>query len=102
VTVHDDGLGFDEEQPTPGQGLRNIRARASAIGGGFRLVTSPGGGTALEVVLRHTVPSVRPDDVLTGLRQVGGLDAPGTPLVTRLEQGPFDAGSGTIGDPLST
>ncbi len=59
-------------------------------------------GTALEVVLRHTVPSVRPDDVLSGLRQVGGLHAPGAPLVTRLQQGPYDPASGAIGDPLST
>ena len=52
VRIVDDGRGFDERQARPGQGLRNIRARASAIGGGFRLATSPGGGTALEVVLR--------------------------------------------------
>ena len=52
-------------------------------------------------MLRHTEPAVRPDDVLTGLRRVGGLDAPGTALVTRLEQGPYDAASGAIGDPLS-
>ena len=52
VRIVDDGRGFDEDAAQPGQGLRNIRARASAIGGGFRLVTSPGGGTALEVVLR--------------------------------------------------
>jgi hypothetical protein len=44
---------------------------------------------------------VRPDDVLTGLRQVGGLEDAGAPLVTRLAQGPFDEATGTIGDPLS-
>jgi signal transduction histidine kinase len=52
VRIVDDGRGFDEGSAQPGQGLRNIRARASAIGGGLRLATSPGGGTALEVVLR--------------------------------------------------
>ncbi|HEV8098096.1 MAG TPA: histidine kinase [Gaiellaceae bacterium] len=52
VRIVDDGRGFVEDEAQPGQGLRNIRARASAIGGGFRLVTRPGGGTALEVVLR--------------------------------------------------
>jgi len=52
VRIVDDGRGFDEREARPGQGLRNIRARASAIGGGFRLATRPGGGTALEVVLR--------------------------------------------------
>jgi signal transduction histidine kinase len=52
VRIVDDGRGFDESSDQPGQGLRNIRARAAAIGGGFRLATTPGGGTALEVVLR--------------------------------------------------
>jgi signal transduction histidine kinase len=53
VRIADDGLGFDEQEERAGQGLRNIRARAAAIGGGFRLATQPGGGTALEVVLRN-------------------------------------------------
>jgi signal transduction histidine kinase len=52
VRIVDDGRGFDEGSDQSGQGLHNIRARASAIGGGFRLATTPGGGTALEVVLR--------------------------------------------------
>ena len=52
VRIVDDGRGFDGRTEQPGQGLRNMRARASAIGGGFRLATSPGDGTALEVVLR--------------------------------------------------
>ncbi len=52
VRIVDDGRGFEEEDDLSGQGLRNIRARVTAIGGGFRLHTSPGGGTAIEVVLR--------------------------------------------------
>ena len=52
MRIVDDGRGFDEDAEQPGQGLRNIRARAAAIGGGFRLASRPGGGTALEVVLR--------------------------------------------------
>ena len=52
VTVVDDGSGFEEDGIAPGQGLRNMRARADSIGGGFRLVSTPGRGTALEVVLR--------------------------------------------------
>jgi signal transduction histidine kinase len=52
VTVEDDGRGFDGEGVTDGQGLQNIRRRASAIDGGFRLSSTPGRGTALEVVLR--------------------------------------------------
>jgi signal transduction histidine kinase len=52
VRIVDDGDGFDDEAENRGQGLRNIRSRAAAIGGAFRLVTRPGGGTSLEVVLR--------------------------------------------------
>jgi len=52
VRIIDDGEGFDEESESRGQGLRNIRSRAAAIGGAFRLVSRPGGGTSLEVVLR--------------------------------------------------
>ena len=47
----DDGAGFDGETAA-GQGLRNIRARAATIGGGLRSRSTPGRGTALEVVLR--------------------------------------------------
>jgi signal transduction histidine kinase len=52
VTIRDDGTGFDGGQTEAGQGLRNIRARAESIQGGFSLRTRPGRGTALEVVLR--------------------------------------------------
>jgi NarL family two-component system sensor histidine kinase LiaS len=52
VRIVDDGSGFDDEAETRGQGLRNIRDRTTAIGGALRLVSRPGGGTALEVVLR--------------------------------------------------
>jgi signal transduction histidine kinase len=52
VSVVDDGSGFDQQEVAAGQGLKNMRARAASIGGAFRLDTSPGAGTALEVVLR--------------------------------------------------
>jgi signal transduction histidine kinase len=51
VAVSDDGAGFEGEAPA-GQGLSNMRARAASIDGGFNLRSSPGFGTALEVVLR--------------------------------------------------
>jgi signal transduction histidine kinase len=52
VRIVDDGEGFDENAEGRGQGIGNIRARAAAIGGVFRLVSRPGSGTSLEVVLR--------------------------------------------------
>jgi signal transduction histidine kinase len=53
VTVSDDGTGFDvADGETTGQGLKNMRARAATIGGALTLASTPGRGTALEVVLR--------------------------------------------------
>ncbi|HEX6491033.1 MAG TPA: ATP-binding protein [Gaiellaceae bacterium] len=52
VSVVDDGAGFDDDSVSAGQGLRNMRARSASIGGGFRVRSQPGRGTALEVVLR--------------------------------------------------
>jgi radical SAM-linked protein len=80
------------------KGLRSFDTRAPVLA---LEVTSSGPGSRLRLLLRHTVPAVRPDDVLAGLREVGGLADPGAPLITRLQQGPLDEATGTIGDPLS-
>jgi radical SAM-linked protein len=55
----------------------------------------------LQMVVRHGTPSVRPDDVLAGLRDVAGLAPPLPPVATRLAQGPLDEETGTVLDPLS-
>jgi signal transduction histidine kinase len=52
VAIEDDGEGFPLETEIAGQGLRNMRDRATAIDGGFSIRSTPGLGTALEVVLR--------------------------------------------------
>jgi signal transduction histidine kinase len=52
VVVQDDGTGFDGDTDPAGQGLKNLRDRAAAIGGVFSLRSIPGKGTALEVTLR--------------------------------------------------
>ena len=52
VAIEDDGEGFPPDLATAGQGLRNMRERASSIEGGFSVRSTPGRGTALEVVLR--------------------------------------------------
>jgi radical SAM-linked protein len=56
----------------------------------------------LRMVVRHTTPAVRPDDVLSALRAVADLAPPSPPRVTRLAQGPLDPGSGAVADPLAT
>lgn len=55
----------------------------------------------LHMVLRHGTPSVRPDDVLAGLREVSGLQVSTAALYERLSQGPLDEQAGTVGDPLA-
>jgi len=52
VSVRDDGVGFDEEEASGGLGLENMRQRAEAIEGSLSLSSTPGRGTAIEVVLR--------------------------------------------------
>jgi len=52
VSVRDDGVGFEGGEAAAGQGLKNMRLRATTIEGGFELRSQPGRGTALEVVLR--------------------------------------------------
>jgi radical SAM-linked protein len=53
----------------------------------------------IDLVVRQVTPAVRPDDVLSGLRVVAGLEPPVPPRVTRLAQGMLTA-QGEIVDPL--
>ncbi|MDO7869085.1 TIGR03936 family radical SAM-associated protein [Nocardioides jiangxiensis] len=76
------------------KGLRSFDCRAAVLA---LSVEAGERGSRLDVVLRHGVPSVRPDDVVTG---VGLVDGAGAPLYTRLAQGPLE-GDATIGDPLA-
>jgi radical SAM-linked protein len=61
----------------------------------------PASYAILHMVVRHETPSVRPDDVLTGLRQVADLVPPASEArVTRLAQGSLDD-DGQVADPLA-
>jgi radical SAM-linked protein len=80
------------------KGLREFDARGAVVS----LAAGPGeSGARLDLVLRHGVPAVRPDDVLSGLAAVAGLEPSGAALLTRLAQGPLDEAAGTVGDPLA-
>ncbi|EME97849.1 TIGR03936 family radical SAM-associated protein [Streptomyces mobaraensis NBRC 13819 = DSM 40847] len=63
----------------------------------------PGTGACaiLRLVVRHSTPAVRPDDVLSGLRATADLAPPVPAAVTRLAQGPLDDETGTVTDPLA-
>jgi radical SAM-linked protein len=73
--------------------------------GADKMVTEPPSGVAgvpcaiLNCVVRQVKPTVRPDDVLSGLRVVADLEPPVPPRATRLAQGPLTA-QGEILDPL--
>jgi radical SAM-linked protein len=81
------------------KGMRSFDSRAAVM---TAEVTAYDAGSRITLLLRHAEPVVRPDDVLAALRQVGGLTEAAVPLVTRLEQGPLEGATDTIGDPLST
>jgi len=76
------------------KGLREFDCRSAVI-------TLEADGSALDLVLRHVEPAVRPDDVVTGLRALTGLEPGPAPLLTRLTQGTLDAATGEISDPLA-
>jgi radical SAM-linked protein len=89
------------------RGLRRFDARAAVVS--LRCQTEqvsdqPGGDqpcAILHMVVRHGTPSVRPDDVLAGLREVAGISAPLPPVQQRVSQGPLDLVTGTVGDPFA-
>lgn len=77
------------------KGLRTFNCRAAVL----ELTAHD---ARLDLLLRHEVPAVRPDDVLAGLRHVAGIETGEAPTLTRLAQGPLDVETGAIGDPLTT
>lgn len=80
------------------KGLRTLDAREAVLS--MRTLSDDAGGSVLEVLLRHGTPSIRPDDVLTGLRDIGGLVIERTAVATRMEQGSLDEADKIITDPL--
>ena len=46
--VSDEGLGFDPDTVAGGSGLRNIRERVGELGGTMKIVSRPGGGSAVQ------------------------------------------------------
>ena len=74
------------------KGLRRMDARSAVVS---LDVHDAVGDAMLRMVLRHTVPSVRPDDVLNALRDVSEVIPTALPLITRLTQGSLGE-SGTV------
>jgi len=73
------------------KGMRRMDARSAVVTIDVRGNVGDYGGAdddaALRIVMRHTVPAVRPDDVLTALHEISGVTPAAPPLMTRLAQG---------------
>lgn len=88
------------------QGRRALDARAPVVSVEVDASEPAPSGVAgvpcaiLDCVVRQVTPSVRPDDVLSGLRVVADLEPPVPPRATRMAQGPLTA-QGEIVDPLA-
>lgn len=88
------------------QGRRTVDARSAVVridvSGSAQAPSEVSGVPCaiLGLVVRQVTPSVRPDDVLSGLRVVADLEPPVPPRATRLEQGALTA-EGDIVDPLA-
>ena len=89
------------------QGVRSFDARSAVMRVDVPNRSEAPSGAAptpcaiIDLVVRQATPAVRPDDVLSGLRVVAGLEPPVPPRVTRLAQGSLTA-QGDIVDPLDT
>lgn len=84
------------ERPTK-DGTRTVDVRAAIVsvtvvdGASGAMPGEVNGRCAtIDVVVQHSSPAVRPDDILTALRTIGALSTPVTPVVTRLAQGLLD------------
>jgi len=75
-------------------GRRTVDARSPVVAASVRPGAASGAEAGhcatIEMVVRHTTPAVRPDDVMTAMRQAAALPTPVTPRVTRLAQGLLD------------
>jgi radical SAM-linked protein len=83
-------------------GQREVDVRAAIVALRVSQPSEDPGRAIMDAVVRQVVPAVRPEDILTALRDVGGLvSAEAAPAVaTRLAQGPLDD-NGAVGDPLA-
>ena len=73
------------------KGVRRLDARAAVVEMSVServTATSNEDCAILRMVVLHTAPTVRPEDVLTALRGQDGIEPSSPPMTTRLAQGP--------------
>jgi hypothetical protein len=94
--------GSAEVERLTSKGTRRLDARAAvvALQADWRAAEGRDAACAiLRMVVRHMTPAVRPDDILTALRQLAGLAPSSPPQVTRLAQGPLAAAAVAVPAP---
>jgi radical SAM-linked protein len=89
-----------EVQRLTKDGTRTIDARGAVRHAEVRVSGEEPACAILSLVVRHSTPAVRPDDVLSGLRAVAELVPPAPPEATRTAQGLLDE-AGHLADPLA-
>ena len=85
------------------KGPRDIDVREALLDVGLATAPLPGvptqeGDVVVLASVRHTTPTVRPEEIWTALRQLSGVELP-RPVSTRLRQGPVVDGG--VADSLS-
>ena len=59
LKIADDGVGFDvSSDKTASYGLANIKERALLIGGDAKVISAPGAGTTVEIIIPKAKPSL--------------------------------------------
>ena len=71
------------------KGIRRLDARGAVLtmDAGSRSADHSDSCAIIRMIIRHTEPAVRPEDVLVALRQIAGLAPASPPAVTRVAQG---------------
>ncbi|MQA23994.1 MAG: DUF2344 domain-containing protein [Micromonosporaceae bacterium] len=83
-----------EEPTSMGETSTSVEGLAAPLPG------YPAPCAILDLVVRHVTPSVRPDEILAGLRSVADLEPPAPVRATRVAQGVFTE-DGDVADPLA-
>lgn len=82
------------------QGLRTLDLRPALLAGQVAAIAAAGADASLEVTVANVTPTVRPEELLLALRELGGLGGAAPARATRLAQGPL-LESGSVGDPFA-
>jgi len=83
-------------------GLRRFDARGAVRHIEVQTHETDSSCAILRAVVQHQAPAVRPDDLLTALREHSGVSQAVPPRVTRLAQGPLSSDARSVHDPLAT